>query len=74
MTSAPKSPAVVLDDAIHLLQTFECQMGLNGSPKRLKLRKTLHLADTIRCGNRFRENPSLSAKQSALQRNLAGFS
>ena len=32
-------------------------MGPNGGPKRLKLRKTLHLADSIRCGNRSRENP-----------------
>lgn len=33
------------------------QIGLNGTSERLKLRKTLHLADSIRCGNRFRENP-----------------
>ena len=32
-------------------------MGLNGSPKRLKLRKTLHLADTIGGGKRIQENP-----------------
>jgi hypothetical protein len=32
-------------------------MGPNGGSKRLKLRKTLHLADSIRCGNRSRENP-----------------
>jgi hypothetical protein len=34
-----------------------CQIGLNGSPKRLNLRKTLHLADAKGCGNRFQENP-----------------
>src|SRR5208283_201201 len=33
------------------------QIGLNGTSERLKLRKTLHLADSIGCGNRFQENP-----------------
>jgi hypothetical protein len=30
-----------------------CQIGLNGSTKRLKLRKTLHLPDTIGGGERI---------------------
>ncbi len=45
----------------------ECQMGPNGGPKRLKLRKTLHLADSIRCGNRSRENPPPGTSLSPLK-------
>jgi hypothetical protein len=33
------------------------QIGLNLTTKRLKLRKTLHLADTIGGGKRIQENP-----------------
>ena len=35
----------------------ECQIGRNGTLERLKLRKTLHLADTITCGKWIQENP-----------------
>jgi len=33
------------------------QIGLNLTTKRLKLRKTLHLADTIGDGTRIQQNP-----------------
>ena len=49
-------------------------MGLNGSPKRLKLRKTLHLADSIRCGNRFRENPPPGTNSDVTVRIIPGVS
>ena len=44
-----------------LLQQERCQTGRSRGTKRLKLRKTLHLADTIGGGKRIQENPTLSA-------------
>jgi hypothetical protein len=38
-------------------QPGRCQNGCNGGTKKLKLRKTLHLADTIGGGKRIQENP-----------------
>ena len=38
------------------------QIGLNLTTKRLKLRKTLHLADTIGGGKRIQENPPPGTK------------
>jgi len=38
-------------------QPERCQTGCNGGTKKLKLRKTLHLADTIGGGKPIQENP-----------------
>jgi hypothetical protein len=38
-------------------QPERCQNGRNRGTQRLKLRKTLHLADTIGGGKRIQENP-----------------
>ena len=44
----------------------EGQIGRNGSTKKLKLRKTLHLADTIGGGKRIQENPPPGTKATCL--------
>lgn len=52
-----------------------CQIELNGGTEKLKLRKTLHLPDTIGGGKRVQENPppgtSLEAASDCACRELA---